>query len=398
MLGIPHQGFLRYIGDPTWKTSSDESLRDLYTRRYEQQRRSPEDIQNGLDGEAIAHLRELYHHDRDLLSPQELAAKYGPVLDELEGFYNGAYTGKAKGDRRSTSSSRPDQINDRDRFNPTRYLEGERDVQGMSLAQSGVNPRLTGMPIEVVNKYQSPALNDVIKASGKKLGDLLKFDANGEPIIKYSTDDGAFRNSLVSAPDGVPKGWHVINGQLVYKPYWYEGRDSLLPSDMRDMALRQLNDLISPKYDYFFRATNRKDEPNLVREAKIRASRNHADNTTEEGLSVADAPHYITHHGYKYGYKIAGREIGTGSDGEPVLDLSSLKVISEAEPAAKHLKEGIAAAKKLQKEQSLNLPTIGFGHDTKFEWFDPAESPDPNDPRILYALAGRKGRDSSQSK
>jgi len=77
----------------------------------------------------------------------------------------------------------------------------------------------------------------------------------------------------------------------------------------------------------WWRATNDKKEPAYVRAHTIRPSLNHADNIRERGLSVADSPHYISC-GYRWAYQVSGRVIGLGSDGEPLLDISSLRVES----------------------------------------------------------------------
>lgn len=78
----------------------------------------------------------------------------------------------------------------------------------------------------------------------------------------------------------------------------------------------------------YWRFTNLKDEIDLARSGKINPSKNHADGILEAGLSVANGPHYGVQ-GYKYGYLISGSLVGHGSDGEPVLDIKSLRPTSE---------------------------------------------------------------------
>jgi hypothetical protein len=83
----------------------------------------------------------------------------------------------------------------------------------------------------------------------------------------------------------------------------------------------------------FWRFTNSDNEIDLIQQGVLRPSRNHADNFFEKGLSVAEGAHYSIQ-GYKYGYLIQGNVIGYGSDGEPILDLKTLKPASKLKKSA----------------------------------------------------------------
>ena len=85
-----------------------------------------------------------------------------------------------------------------------------------------------------------------------------------------------------------------------------------------------------PKHDYYWRGTNNRDEIKLIRSGQLRPSTNHADGTTEAGLSVADHLGYVMTAGYRYGYRVRGKQIGTGSDGESILALDSLVPLDKA--------------------------------------------------------------------
>jgi hypothetical protein len=81
--------------------------------------------------------------------------------------------------------------------------------------------------------------------------------------------------------------------------------------------------IVAEKKSKMIRFTNNKNEVALVESGLLR-SKNHADNTFEKGISVADGAHYSVC-GYKYGYAVTGEVIGTGSDGEPLLDVKTMQ-------------------------------------------------------------------------
>lgn len=103
-----------------------------------------------------------------------------------------------------------------------------------------------------------------------------------------------------------------------------------------------MNENVIYKYLYnklYYRGTNNKKEPDLIISGKMRASVNHKSNRKEQGLSVADV--FNDKSGvavsstfeqllkyFKYVYIVSGEEIGIGSDGEPLLDVSSLEFIN----------------------------------------------------------------------
>jgi hypothetical protein len=84
-----------------------------------------------------------------------------------------------------------------------------------------------------------------------------------------------------------------------------------------------------PQPDYFWRATNNPDEIKLIKRGQLRPSINHADGMAERGLSVADHLGYAAML-FTYAYRVRGRVIGYGSDGEPVLDLATLEPLDRA--------------------------------------------------------------------
>ena len=79
------------------------------------------------------------------------------------------------------------------------------------------------------------------------------------------------------------------------------------------------------EFQTYYRGTNNIDEPVLIHKKLINPSKNHLSGNHEKGLSVSDTLHVAKF--FKYVYKISGKEIGLGSDGEPILDINTIKFI-----------------------------------------------------------------------
>lgn len=238
-----------------------------------------------------------------------------------------------------------------------------------------------GLGAKAAMKVSSPgkiilngSLNDLVAASGKRLGELFAW-RDGQPIIPYTTQDELFRNSIVDTQGRVPSGWHLVDGRLVYKPSdWYGGPNSSLAPDVKRIPIRDIDRLLTPKYDHFFRATNRIDEPALAAAGQLRRSYNHADNFPEAGLSVAEGPEYVATAGYPYGYRLRGERIGTGSDGEPLLDVRSLAPLTKSVQrpevlirSDKELRRMLAKEHGFENLSRLSVDELW----TPFEWFKP---------------------------
>lgn len=75
----------------------------------------------------------------------------------------------------------------------------------------------------------------------------------------------------------------------------------------------------------YYRGTDNPNEKKLIEEKSIRPSINHITGKPEKGLSVSDVPSVSKY--FNYMYSLTGDEIGSGSDGEPLLSLESVKFI-----------------------------------------------------------------------
>lgn len=75
----------------------------------------------------------------------------------------------------------------------------------------------------------------------------------------------------------------------------------------------------------YYRGTNNPDEEMLVRNRTLRASVNQVTKQPEKGISASDVPSVGEY--FKYLYVLTGKEVGEGSDGEPLLDPSSVSFV-----------------------------------------------------------------------
>jgi hypothetical protein len=122
------------------------------------------------------------------------------------------------------------------------------------------------------------------------------------------------------------------DGQLIFNTSFL-GSDGNLRDFAENYYMKKAEKLANGE-DVYYRLTNNKNEiPNFY-------SKNHATGNSENGLSVSTSPHYGVW-GYKYAYKVKGKRIGTGSDGEPLLDPKSIEVLGKKENPNKAIENWI---------------------------------------------------------
>ena len=73
----------------------------------------------------------------------------------------------------------------------------------------------------------------------------------------------------------------------------------------------------------YYRVTSNQNDAKYIKIGKIRPSKNHASGETEDGLSVWEVPKYYD----KYMERITGDIVGIGADGEPLLDVKTVKLL-----------------------------------------------------------------------
>ncbi|MDB4378628.1 minor capsid protein [bacterium] len=110
-----------------------------------------------------------------------------------------------------------------------------------------------------------------------------------------------------------------IDDKRFIPPLHWNCRSSLIP------VLKSKKEMVPEKV--YYRGTNNPDEIELVKAGTIRKSKNQLTGAYEEGLSVSDVEAPLKKY-FKYTYRVTGKEVGLGSDGEPLLDVNSLKIVS----------------------------------------------------------------------
>lgn len=76
----------------------------------------------------------------------------------------------------------------------------------------------------------------------------------------------------------------------------------------------------------YYRGTDNISEPDLIKSGQLRNSTNKLTAKEESGVSVSDVPDVKAH--FKHMYKVTGKEVGIGSDGEPLLDPKTMKFVN----------------------------------------------------------------------
>lgn len=120
---------------------------------------------------------------------------------------------------------------------------------------------------------------------------------------------------------------------------------------------------------FFYRFTSDRDEFRKIQAGEYTQSVNHTDNRLERGISVSKDMSYCALGAYDYFYKVSGKVIGRGSDGEPLLDAATMKKHSnymsissyckKAEKKSKEKKEDFMKNSGWSEQQLLNLQ---YGH------------------------------------
>ena len=214
------------------------------------------------------------------------------------------------------------------------------------------------------------SLSRALKESGApKLRELFRVNDDGFPIIPMTyNDDWLAGRSIYGTAPGASNGlspsldgWHLTESGAIFRP-----ANSTRGQSARELAAKELDQFFKPSLDYYYRGTNNKNELDLVAAGLMRRSKNYADNTIEDGLSVSNGPEVLWAYDYPYGYKIKGSEIGKGSDGEPVLDLSTLQAVTglkrspvlmnEYDKMASRIAEGHGFKRNVRGVSEFNLP------------------------------------------
>lgn len=144
------------------------------------------------------------------------------------------------------------------------------------------------------------------------------------PVVKPEGGNPTFTRSEQLKPYSYdmeinPGGNVHVVGDMVSKQRIRDGVSSFFREKQKELY---------GEPDTFWRFTNNPDEINLVKSGQIRNSIDHSSGNIEKGVSVSEHLGYSIA-GYKHGYKVKGKVVGYGFDGEPLLDPSTIEVVGK---------------------------------------------------------------------
>jgi hypothetical protein len=171
-------------------------------------------------------------------------------------------------------------------------------------------------------------------------------------MVKYTT--WGDKNQYYHVPikvierDNARTRFDIIDGQCVL--ITSTAMATLGKNTLQTHLTRYIDEYFNPLPKNIYIRTNDhiEDYQHLVN-GTHRGSINHATGEPEGGLSVARLPEYPA----KYAYYVQGEKIGEGTDGEPLLDLKTIKVISKP-MSYKQM------ASLIRRRILNNLPKIGI--------------------------------------
>jgi hypothetical protein len=144
------------------------------------------------------------------------------------------------------------------------------------------------------------------------------------PIKTYSYGGDYAGVKIVEIPEGGKTHFELGDDGIarLYAP------DAVLRDKnyIRTRLFRYIDDYLNPlEDDVYIRMTNKIEDYEHVKNKTHRGSFNNATDEAEGGLSASKSPEFPA----KYGYFVKGKKIGNGTDGEPLLDLSTVEPISK---------------------------------------------------------------------
>ncbi len=152
-----------------------------------------------------------------------------------------------------------------------------------------------------------------------KVIEIPKNDGDGATVYKAPKCSG-FKDGQYVGDDN--KNTILSDGRIVLKDHDFNNDMSYKVREIVEAETLRLSGLT--KEGEFFRGTDNKKELDYLKSGTIRASTNHMTGEKEDGVSVWESPKYP----FKYQYRVSGEVVGVGSDGEPLLDPKSIKLIS----------------------------------------------------------------------
>lgn len=178
----------------------------------------------------------------------------------------------------------------------------------------------------------------------------LTGDRAGQTIEVPENESGNFTVYKAPRVDGFVDGKYVFdenknailpNGRIVLNDHAFNNKAVTQTKAMVEQEALRLSGVV--KDGQFYRGSDNKKELEYIKNGTLKASKNHMTGKSEDGVSVWESPKYS----FKYMYKVSGKVVGIGSDGEPVLDPKSIKLISNKSYGMSDYKKGIETGKKI---------------------------------------------------
>lgn len=195
----------------------------------------------------------------------------------------------------------------------------------------------------------------------------LTGDRDGEEIEVPRNESGAFELYKAPQTSGFVNGKFVGDNNV--NAILSDGRIVLNDHDFNNDSVYKVKSIVEAeslrlagmrKEGEFYRGTDNKKEIEFLKSGTMRVSTNHSTGETEDGVSVWDTPKYS----FRYTYRVTGEISGVGSDGEPLLDPKTIKLVSTKSYG---IKEYNAA---MEKGKALFCETYGWTE----EQYDEAKS------------------------
>lgn len=169
--------------------------------------------------------------------------------------------------------------------------------------------------------YQASSTNEYTLTgdrAGKKI-EIPENDTDGVVVFKAPNTSGFVDGKYVSDEN---VNTIFSDGRIVLNDYSY---NNYMNTKLHGIVEAETLRLAGLKREgLFYRGTDNDAEIEYLKSGTMRASKNHDTGEAEDGVSVWESPKYS----FKHMYAVTGDVVSIGSDGEPVLDPKSIKLVS----------------------------------------------------------------------
>lgn len=312
------QGFIDYM---TGKPSKEDQYSKISIVSYQQGRKKGEEKRKQLNGDTWIETEK-----------EKIGSKW------IWRVYEEGYL-KASGEEKTDNAAYDAIIDARIRLKEEK--QPQKDLTSFSRGELPDTITVDGIERPTLNSNGKPFENTVNNANLSSM--RLNVKDHGEYLKSvpiHAIESGGGKSIYIDANGNVQ-----LLTQLKFKSI----------SDLQREAELLLQEYFSPlKEKQFVRVSASKDDYEHLINGTHRGSKNHATGISEGGLSVAKIPQPVD--GGEYAYIVEGERIGNGSDGEPLLDLKTVKPITKPVKIKKFKED-------YQKSLIENLKSLGIDED-----------------------------------